>query len=92
MSYKRKLKHEFVILDKDGVIIPNSESFGDIWGSHITIQDAQSKYKIVSLKKGYLIPWDAIEDRYNLLNEQFKDIKKRIELLSLIRMKHNEKP
>ena len=91
MSYKRKLKHEFVILDKKGVIILNSESFSDIWGSHTDIHDAKSQgYKIVSLKKGYLIPWDAIEDRYNFLNEQFEAIKKRIELLGVIRMKRDE--
>ena len=90
MSYRRKMKHEFLVLSDEGVLIPNAQSFGEVWGSHVQITDVKHKYNIVHQKKGYLIPWKAIEELYNFLNEQLENIKVRLELLSLIRMKRDE--
>jgi len=90
MSSKRKLKHEYIIMDKEGIIVSNYEALQDIYGSKIGIHDIKNKNEIKTLEKGYHLSWAFIEDRYNELNERYIDIKKRIELISLIRMKRDE--
>ena len=37
------MKHEFVILDRDGVIVSNSDIIKEIYGSAVTVHDMKNK-------------------------------------------------
>lgn len=87
---KRRTKYEYLILDTKGVIVSDSKAFQDVYGAKTPISELKRKYDIKKLGQGYLIPWDCIENRYNELNKKYEDIKKKLELISLIRMKRDE--
>ena len=71
------MKHEFLILDKDGVILPNHKVVQDIFGASVVISDIQRKYPIKKLDKGWLFPWDLLQKRYDELGGRLDELKKR---------------
>jgi len=77
------MKKEFIILDGKGVIVVDSKTVQEILGSKQTMHDLN----ITKVKHGYLITWEQIEERYKYLIEKANDIKKRLELIVLIRIK-----